>query len=180
MVRKLRVYSDAASFNNGRKKKDVISLGSFATIVVDENNEIIFEDVKCYKEVTNAYCELAGATVGLNKLINDIAVDNERYQVEVITDAQYVVNGANDTITKWMRNGWKNWVGEPVANKDLWQFLQSVRHSKRNVIVKFKWLKGHKGKDISIEEDVDVYFNEYCDTKATGAIAEAKKLLGLE
>lgn len=43
----------------------------------------------------------------------------------VISDSQYVVSGITNWIEKWRGNGYLNAAGNPLANVDLWQELDS-------------------------------------------------------
>jgi ribonuclease HI len=65
--------------------------------------------------------------------------------VEIVSDSTYVVKCFNDKWhVGWLKRGWKNSQGQPVANRDLWeQLIALVLHSGRNV--RFTWVKGHSG-----------------------------------
>lgn len=62
--------------------------------------------------------------------------------VEVVSDSIYVVNcfrqGWWET---WVRKGWRNARGKPVANQDLWKPLVDLVRSE--VGLTFRWVKGH-------------------------------------
>lgn len=79
--------------------------------------------------------------------------------VEIVSDSTYVVKCFHDRWHQgWMRRGWKNSQGQPVANRDLWERLLSLAlDSSRNVT--FRWVKGHSGDPM----------NEFVDTLATEA-----------
>lgn len=174
-MKKLRIYSDGASYNNGRKDPNKPVYGSFCSLIVNESNEIIWSEVKGFKDVTNNYTEMLGAIVALNKLINiDFKNTNEQIFIEVISDSQYLVKGASEWIRGWIKRNWINSSGNPVENRELWEILLELIYKKHNIRVKFTHIKGHKGKKIKLEEDCDVYFNELCDTYATKMIKEIK------
>jgi ribonuclease HI len=65
--------------------------------------------------------------------------------VEIVSDSNYVVKCFHDKwYAGWLRRGWKNSKGDPVANRDLWeQLLPLVLESGREVT--FSWVKGHSG-----------------------------------
>jgi ribonuclease HI len=65
--------------------------------------------------------------------------------IEVVSDSNYVVKCFHDKwYAGWMRRGWKNSKGDPVANRDLWETLiPLVLESGR--VVRFSWVKGHSG-----------------------------------
>lgn len=65
--------------------------------------------------------------------------------VEIVSDSTYVVNCFKDRWhVGWLRRGWKNSQGQPVANRDLWeQLLELALDPARTV--RFEWVKGHSG-----------------------------------
>lgn len=79
--------------------------------------------------------------------------------VEIVSDSTYVVKCFNDHwYVGWLRRGWKNSQGQPVANRDLWEPLfDLVLRGGRTVI--FTWVKGHAGDPM----------NEFVDELATAA-----------
>ena len=81
-------------------------------------------------------------------------------EIELYTDSKYVMQGINDWITNWKKNGWKTAARKPVKNADLWQQLdaQTVQHS-----IDWHWVKGHSG----------VEGNEMADQLANEAIDQA-------
>lgn len=61
----------------------------------------------------------------------------------VVSDSSYVVNCFNQNWWQgWRRRGWVNKVGDPVANRDLWEPFIDLYLS-RNGEVRFAWIKGH-------------------------------------
>lgn len=64
------------------------------------------------------------------------------HQVTIVSDSQYVINGATTWRKKWEGNGWKNSRGETVKNLELWKQLHSLADL---VGVVFTWVKGHSG-----------------------------------
>lgn len=66
-------------------------------------------------------------------------------EVEIVSDSTYVIKCFNDKWhAGWLRRGWKNSQGQPVANRDLWEELFAlVLHSGRTI--RFTWVKGHSG-----------------------------------
>jgi len=63
----------------------------------------------------------------------------------VMSDSTYVVNCFRDRWWEgWLRRGWRNSSGKPVANRDLWEpFLTLALDGTRPV--RFDWVKGHSG-----------------------------------
>jgi len=104
-------------------------------------------------ETTNNRMELMAVIEGLRSLNRDCAV-------ELNTDSKYVLQGINDWIVNWKKNGWKTAAKKPVKNVDLWQQLdeEASRHD-----IKWHWVKGHSG----------VPGNEAADQLANDAIDQA-------
>jgi ribonuclease HI len=86
-------------------------------------------------ETTNNRMELMAVIEGLRSLTNGCTI-------ELNTDSKYVLQGINDWIINWKKNGWKTAAKKPVKNVDLWQQLdeQVGRHD-----VSWHWVKGHSG-----------------------------------
>jgi ribonuclease HI len=62
--------------------------------------------------------------------------------VEVVSDSIYVVNCFRQRWWEtWVRKGWRNARGQPVANQDLWKPLVDLVRSDGDVT--FRWVKGH-------------------------------------
>ena len=85
--------------------------------------------------------------------------ENADGPVEIVSDSTYVVKCFNDKwYAGWLRRGWKNSQGQPVANRDLWEPLfELVLNAPRSIT--FSWVKGHSG---------DV-MNDFVDALATVA-----------
>jgi ribonuclease HI len=62
--------------------------------------------------------------------------------LEVVSDSIYVVNCFRQRWWEtWLRKGWRNARGQPVANQDLWKPLVDLVRSEPGVT--FRWVKGH-------------------------------------
>lgn len=105
---------------------------------------------------TNQIAELTAAIEGLSRTPDGASVT-------LISDSQYVLKGLTEWRAGWVRRGWKNSAGDPVANQPLWKKLYAVADARK---VTTQWVKGHSG---------DKY-NEEADTLANEALAEAKKV----
>jgi|TARA_B110000211_G_C13539216_1_gene318640 ribonuclease HI len=104
-------------------------------------------------ETTNNRMELMAVIEGLRLLTHGCTI-------ELNTDSKYVLQGINDWIVNWKKNGWKTAAKKPVKNVDLWQQLdeQVSRHE-----ISWHWVKGHSG----------VPGNEAADQLANDAIDQA-------
>lgn len=69
---------------------------------------------------TNQQMELAAAIAGLS------ALKSTRIPVKLITDSQYLHDGASKWIKTWRKNGWKASDNKPLKNVELWQCLDAV------------------------------------------------------
>ncbi len=79
--------------------------------------------------------------------------------VEIVSDSTYVVKCFNDSwYVGWLRRGWKNSQGQPVANRDLWEPLFDLTLRGERMVT-FTWVKGHAGDPM----------NEFVDELATAA-----------
>lgn len=104
-------------------------------------------------ETTNNRMELTAVIEGLRAL-------KRPCDVELHTDSKYVMQGINEWMQNWKRNGWKTAARKPVKNLDLWKRLddEAARHR-----VRWHWVKGHSG----------VAGNERADSLANAAIDAA-------
>lgn len=109
-----------------------------------------------FKLTTNNRMELLAAIAGLEAL-------NERCEVSLTTDSQYVKNGINQWIKNWKKKGWITSDRKPVKNVDLWKRLDAACEKHK---VEWHWVKGHAGHAE----------NELCDELARSA-AQSNNLL---
>jgi ribonuclease HI len=73
--------------------------------------------------------------------------------LEVVSDSTYVVHCFRDKWHRgWVRRGWKNSQGKPVANRDLWEQLVAIVLARGDVT--FSWVKGHSGDRMNDVVDV--------------------------
>ena len=67
---------------------------------------------------------------------------DEGHVVSVYSDSSYLVNCMRrGWYKKWRENGWLNHLGEPVANRDLWERL--LEATRRHREVRWRKVKGH-------------------------------------
>ena len=82
--------------------------------------------------------------------------------LHVISDSTYVVNCFRQRWWEgWLRRGWRNSAGKPVANRDLWETLLSLALDDGRSVT-FGWVRGHSGDPM----------NELVDQLATSAAAQ--------
>jgi len=92
---------------------------------------------------TNNRMELTAAAAALEAL-------KRPSHVVIHTDSQYVKNGITRWSAGWVRKGWKNSVGDPVANIDLWKRILAAALVHR---VEWRWVRGHDGNDMNERAD---------------------------
>lgn len=104
---------------------------------------------------TNNHMELRAGVEALKAL-------KKPCNVVLTSDSKYLVQGATEWLAGWIKKGWKNSKGEPVANKELWEELIPLLKTHN---VKFNWVKGHAGHPE----------NERCDGLARKAIDQLRQ-----
>ena len=72
-------------------------------------------------------------------------------RVVVNTDSEYLRNGITRWQTGWVRKGWKNAKGDPVANMDLWRRLLELVKVHQ---IEWRWVRGHDGDVMNERADV--------------------------
>ncbi len=89
---------------------------------------------------TNQRMEITAVLRALQSLDGDVLV---------MSDSTYVVNCFRDRWWQgWLRRGWRNSAGKPVANRELWEPLLALAlDAKRSV--RFSWVKGHSGDEMN-------------------------------
>ena len=137
------IYTDGSCLGNPGP-------GGYGIIMVYAGQEFEFSGGEAH--TTNNRMELMGVIQAL-KILNDVD-PKVTTDCRITTDSAYVVNAFNQRwIPGWIRRGWKNSKGDPVANKELWlQLIQLIGNRK----VEFVHIKGHAGHK----------YNERCDTLA--------------
>jgi ribonuclease HI len=111
------------------------------------------------EQTTNQRMEITAALKALEALDGDVYVKS---------DSTYVVNCFRDRWWEaWLKRGWKNAAGKPVANRDLWEpLLEQALRTNRSV--RWGWVKGHSGDEM----------NDRVDLLATEAAAAGRGVSG--
>lgn len=150
-----KIYCDGAASNNGYEN----AIGGWAYVVLDEEENIVFEGAEMVKSATNNRMELYAAYVGIYDLLSK---QEDVEHIDVYTDSAYLHNCmAQKWYENWMRNGWRNAKKEPVANKQLWQHLIPYFLNEK---IDFHKVKGHDG-----NKDKHSIWNNYVDQLARKA-----------
>ena len=127
MSNKVDLYVDGACKGNPGP-------GGWGCVIMQEDH-IIQELYGAQNNTTNNRMELKSAIEGLRAI-------KEKSQVALYTDSQYVKNGINDWLRRWVSNGWKTANNKAVKNQDLW--IELHRECQRHDI-SWHWVKGHSG-----------------------------------
>lgn len=127
MINKVDLYVDGACKGNPGP-------GGWGFVIMQKDH-IIQELYGAQNNTTNNRMELKSAIEGLRAI-------KEKSQVALYTDSQYVKNGINDWLRRWVSNGWKTANNKAVKNQDLWIELhqECQRHD-----ISWHWVKGHSG-----------------------------------
>ena len=93
-------------------------------------------------ELSAGALETTTTTMELTAVIKGFENLNSASEVLVKTDSTYVINGITKWLPNWKAKGWVNSARKPVANRDLWEQLESLISNHR---VDWLWVKGHSG-----------------------------------
>ncbi len=103
----LTIYTDGACKGNP---------GPGGWGIVLQSSEWVLERGGRDEATTNNRMELLAAIEALTHVPLDA-------KACICSDSKYVIQGIQEWISGWKRNGWRNAAGKPVANQDLWQQL---------------------------------------------------------
>ena len=95
------------------------------------------------KELSGGEKETTNNRMELTAVINALSALKTECDVSLYTDSKYVMNGINEWMPNWKKNGWKTSNKKSaVKNVDLWQQLDELcsRHQ-----IRWIWVKGHAG-----------------------------------
>ncbi len=95
------------------------------------------------EETTNNRMELMAAIKALEYFDN-------KSEIILYTDSNYVKDGITKWISNWKKNNWKTSNKKPVKNKDLWIRLDEAISEKN---INWRWVKGHAGNEGNEQAD---------------------------
>ena len=153
-----KIYCDGSCKGNGKKD----SVGAWAYVILDSNNEIIASYSYPEPNTTNNQMEMKALIESVKRLEEFCKEKNLNFKVEVYTDSAYIHNCKQQKWYKnWIKNNWVNTKKEPVKNKELWEKIIPFFEDERIHIFK---VKGH-----SKDENEHEKWNNYVDKMAQNA-----------
>lgn len=159
---KITFYTDGASRGNPGRG----GWGVYVEVVKDKL--YITKLSGAENDTTNNKMELTAAIEALRYTKKNLAkiLKNEEVKIKIKLDSKYVKTGITEWIKSWEKNNWKGSNKKPVANKELWQELLSLKNHINDKLIKasfseIKWeyVEGHAG----------IKGNEIADGLATSA-----------
>ena len=125
-MERIKIYTDGACRGNPGR-------GGWGVFIINgqESKKIFGGKI----ETTNNEMELTAAIKGLEFF-------NSPTDLDLYTDSKYVMDGINDWIHNWKKNGWKTANKKPVKRSNLWIELDKLNNFHD---VKWYWIKGHSG-----------------------------------
>lgn len=118
--------------------------GGWGAIVCLWNGDTLTETIKLSDadlNTTNNKMELLAAISALQH-IRALPQFHPSVPITIVSDSQYVVNGAKVWLPNWIRNGWRASDKKPVKNQDLWKTFEFAT---AGLSVAFEWVRGHAG-----------------------------------
>ncbi len=147
---KITIYTDGSARGNP-------GLAGWGAVIIFNNDELKVESRKLKvieiggrsEHATNNQMELTSAIEALKYICT--RQDLVQMNVEIFADSKYVINGVNEWIHNWVKNGWRTAAKKPVLNQELWQELHAL-----NQELKPKWhyVEGHAGHEYNERADV--------------------------
>lgn len=193
---KLDVYTDASSFNNGKKDPNLPEHSCSGALLVYEG-DVIYATSYHNPNTSISYGELFAIYMILtdfSKLLKSAPKENS-YQLTLYSDSAYCVQSLNTWIKNWKKknvNGIWNTSTGPVAYQEMMRDIDNIL-SNKSIDITIRHIKGHidvnKSKDIKkardtwerfngckvTDEDLitHVFFNNVCDRYAVQTLKEA-------
>lgn len=192
---KLEAYTDASSFNNGKKDPTLPEHSCSAAVLVYKG-DVIYGTSYHNPNTSISYGELFAIYMILtdfSKLAKESIRDNN-YKLVLHSDSAYCVQSLNSWIKNWKKksnNGIWNTSTGPVAYQDLMREIDDILNNK-SFDITIRHIKGHidvdKPKDMKkamstwirfndveiTEEDLKthIFFNDVCDRYAVQTLKQ--------
>lgn len=135
MKKKLKIYTDGSY----RAKTNTGAWGA----VLQFPDGVETQASGVVKDTTNNVMELMGVMAAYYMIIVE-DLDKE-YDIEIVCDSKYVVEGLTKWYPGWKLNGWRTASFGAVKNLEKWKELVQLYESYPQV--KLSWTKGHENCD---------------------------------
>lgn len=115
-----------------------------AAAVVSQNQMILAECVEAFQgpNVTNNTMELYAVILAGQYMLAHPELGRN---VTIVSDSEYVVNGATKWLDNWKSKNWKTTTG-PVKNRELWE---AIDYLKTVLNITFQWTRGHSNNQLN-------------------------------
>lgn len=114
--------------------------GSWAYVLLDKDEKEIAHDAEPEWDTTISRMELLAIIRGLEKVLSITKEDSPK--IVIYSDSQYAIKSLLWWIKVWVKNDWKNPLGEPIKNRDL---MERMHHLRGKVRLTAWHVKGHSG-----------------------------------
>ena len=95
------------------------------------------------KELSGGDAQTTNNRMELTAVIEALKALKRECEITLYTDSRYVMDGVNEWLPNWKKNGWKTTNKKSaVKNLELWQELDSLLSKHK---IKWVWVKGHNG-----------------------------------
>lgn len=102
----------------------------------------ILECNGCSKESSGHVDSTTNGRMELTATIKALEALTHPCEVELYSDAQYVVKGINEWLPAWKRRGWRRADKKPVDNRNLWERVDRLVQTHKVTAI---WVQGHSG-----------------------------------
>jgi len=99
----------------------------------------VYQESGCCNLVTSNQMEMMAAIKVMQRLLN-MGLEGER--ICIVSDSQYLINGASQWLLDWKRKGWLNGKGRKLKNREFWK---QIDYLSAHFKIRFKWIRGHNG-----------------------------------
>lgn len=87
--------------------------------------------------------------------------------LRIYSDSEYSIKAIDFWSQKWVKNGWKTALGDPVKNQEIIKEILGLKvaRTQKGLMTSLEWVRGHNGHEL----------NEQIDTLVAGFTAELMK-----
>ena len=169
------IFTDGATFNNGRKDPNLPSLGGWGFVVLNNNKDIILEDSGFpITETTISLMEMEAVIQSIKQFIKSKCT-RSNYEnpinITITSDSQYVITGITEWIYNWKKKNWLNNERKPVANKEQWETIAALSGIDCGKVVNITWFK--------CKSHTNFRENDLADKLASLALKDCRKYFGV-